>query len=484
MVLLIIHGPRGSGGPLTQSQHGPGISQLASYTSHDPIVITSDTNFTDQGWPGSGTEEDPYVISGLNITSNDTAISISQTTVYFVIRDCFISSPSTTAESGIVFHLVRHGAVEVCIISHRAIGIDLASCSDFIITNNTVTHCSTGISAWGVKQCAIGENALMENDADGLFLTDCSDCIVFGNTAAANGGTGFVLRYAIGLYLKDNMASNNIQHGFDLSYSLGFGFEMLLSENCTLQNNTATANVEDAFVLISVRNCTLIRNTASYNRCGVYLLGGASGSLVYLNTLFNNTANGYDDGAMNRWDNGTHGNYWGDYDGVGDYEVPGAAQSVDKHPVLYDLLDPEIEDQGDIEYEADTIGHFITWRVSDLHPGSYELYQNGTLIDSGAWETSTISINIDGLEVGTYSYTLLVRDLAGNVASDTVMVIVRPSSSHDIPILSSVSLLLTLVGTSIAVIFSVLIVLHRLGYRSTSAVSDYPIQDNDATRCL
>ncbi len=472
MVLLIIHGPPGSGGLLTQSQQASGVSQLASYTPHDPIVITSDTNFTDQGWPGSGTEEDPYVISGLNITSNDTAISISQTTVYFVIRDCFISSPDTMANNGIRFQRVRHGAVEGCIISHCGIGISLLDCRDITITNNTVIHCGTGISIWGAKQCTIAENTLVENNGSGLFLTDCSDCIVFGNTAAANGGTGFVLRYAVGLYLKDNMASNNTQHGFNLSYTLGFGFEHLPSENCTLENNTATANVEDGFILVSVRNCTIIRNTASYNRRGVYLLGDASGSLMYLNTLFNNTANGYDDGAMNRWDNGTHGNYWDDYDGVGDYEVPGAAQSVDQHPVLYDLLDPEIEHPGHIEYEADTTGHSITWHVSDLHPGSYELYRNGTLIDTGAWETSTISITIDGLEVGTYNYTLLVRDLAGNVASDTVMVIVHPSSSQDIPFLSPVSLLLTLVGTSVAVVFSVLIVLHRLGYRSPSAVSD------------
>ena len=42
----------------------------AAYTPHAPITITSNADFSTQGWPGSGTVDDPYVIEGLNITSD------------------------------------------------------------------------------------------------------------------------------------------------------------------------------------------------------------------------------------------------------------------------------------------------------------------------------------------------------------------------------------------------------------------------------
>jgi len=42
----------------------------AAYTSHAPITISSNADFSTQGWPGSGTVDDPYVIEGLNITSD------------------------------------------------------------------------------------------------------------------------------------------------------------------------------------------------------------------------------------------------------------------------------------------------------------------------------------------------------------------------------------------------------------------------------
>ena len=56
-------------------------------TPHDPISITSDGNFTNYGFLGTGTVEDPYVIEGLEIiTMSSTGIFITDTTKYFVNR--------------------------------------------------------------------------------------------------------------------------------------------------------------------------------------------------------------------------------------------------------------------------------------------------------------------------------------------------------------------------------------------------------------
>ncbi|MBD3157191.1 MAG: hypothetical protein GF309_00250 [Candidatus Lokiarchaeota archaeon] len=48
-----------------------------------------------------------------------------------------------------------------------------------------------------------------------------------------------------------------------------------------------------------------------------------------------------------------------------------------------------------------------------------------TLIKAGSWYGSAITFNIDGLEVGSYRYTLILYDSEGNTVKDTVCVIVK-----------------------------------------------------------
>ena len=46
---------------------GPNQVIIPSYIEHDPIDIRSNDDFETQGWPGNGTENDPYIIEGLTI---------------------------------------------------------------------------------------------------------------------------------------------------------------------------------------------------------------------------------------------------------------------------------------------------------------------------------------------------------------------------------------------------------------------------------
>jgi len=85
---------------------------------------------------------------------------------------------------------------------------------------------------------------------------------------------------------------------------------------------------------------------------------------------------------------------------------------------------PVIDSPADIQYEHLTTGNSISWTPSDTNPVSYSILRNGTLVNSGGWDGSTIFILVDWLIPGTYNFTLIVRDIGGNVASDTVMVVV------------------------------------------------------------
>ncbi|MFW9794834.1 MAG: hypothetical protein ACFFEE_11055 [Candidatus Thorarchaeota archaeon] len=85
------------------------------------------------------------------------------------------------------------------------------------------------------------------------------------------------------------------------------------------------------------------------------------------------------------------------------------------------ILGPE-----DITYEEGVVGNVIEWRALDSLPKSYNISVDGTPIREGLWNSSNeiISIEVDGLNDGTYNYTLQVTDEDNNTSSDTVFVFV------------------------------------------------------------
>ncbi|MDF1537314.1 MAG: hypothetical protein P1Q69_00195 [Candidatus Thorarchaeota archaeon] len=91
---------------------------------------------------------------------------------------------------------------------------------------------------------------------------------------------------------------------------------------------------------------------------------------------------------------------------------------------VLDVTDPTIDSPDNISYTEGETGFSITWTPFDAFPASYEILRNGTSLRAGQWNTTseTITISVDGLEAGTYNYTIVVTDLAGNFLSDTVLV--------------------------------------------------------------
>jgi hypothetical protein len=104
--------------------------------------------------------------------------------------------------------------------------------------------------------------------------------------------------------------------------------------------------------------------------------------------------------------------------------------------IVYDGTYPTIDSPADVPYDEGTPGNSISWNPSDSNPVSYMIYKDGVPVKSGAWNSSseTISISVDGLLVGTYSYVLEVTDIGSNTETDTVAVIVSDGTA---PIIDS-----------------------------------------------
>lgn len=78
----------------------------------------------------------------------------------------------------------------------------------------------------------------------------------------------------------------------------------------------------------------------------------------------------------------------------------------------------------DIEYIFGQTGYNITWIFSEDDPDTYIIYRDDVLIESGAWDGSSITIAVDGLDPGLYEFEIYVNDTNGLPNVDTVFVTV------------------------------------------------------------
>ncbi len=95
-----------------------------------------------------------------------------------------------------------------------------------------------------------------------------------------------------------------------------------------------------------------------------------------------------------------------------------------------DTTDPVVDSPIDITYEEGTTGHVISWTATDNNPGNYTIYRDGVEVDSSSWISGVpIAINVDGLTVGIYNYTINITDESNNTAIDTVLVAIEDTTA-------------------------------------------------------
>ena len=108
-------------------------------TNHGAIEIISNDNFTDYGFFGLGTELNPYLIENYNITiSEGIGISISGTTDFFVIQNCYIDA----LDHGIFMNNVEDGTAKIInnTVSYNRRGIEIEYAPGITVFNNTCLY--------------------------------------------------------------------------------------------------------------------------------------------------------------------------------------------------------------------------------------------------------------------------------------------------------------------------------------------------------
>ena len=136
-------------------------SDLSSTTEHSQIKIGSNVEFTDiaeEGWMGSGSEQDPYMIKGYDLNS----IVLKNIKHHFVIEDCTISVPRTKTAVSIKdcsnFKIVDNE------IGDATTGIDIEGACDYRISENSIDVYTTGISSLNTDKKVEFESWIVENN--------------------------------------------------------------------------------------------------------------------------------------------------------------------------------------------------------------------------------------------------------------------------------------------------------------------------------
>ncbi len=147
--------------------------ELGLYQEHEPIEISDNGDFEDQGWPGNGTPGNPYLIEGLEIRSDSTCIWISQTTVHFEIKNCIISGNNEGNLPGIHLSDLVNGTVRNCIVQDHVIGFYASHCENCNLFNNTAKgNRIVGFHVYWTRNCLMKNNtAFGESRIERLMLT-------------------------------------------------------------------------------------------------------------------------------------------------------------------------------------------------------------------------------------------------------------------------------------------------------------------------
>lgn len=248
----------GSNGGPHQSQNPARLPASILYTTHNPISITSNADFTVANGvsSGTGTASDPYIIADLDINaSTTTGIDIENTNAHFIVRNCYIHDGSS----------ISHG------FGYN--GTYLFNCANGTMENNTCTN-----DFIGIYLALSNNNTLNKNNCSngnyGIYLDSSSNDTLVNNTCGSN-------LYGNAMYLEssndDVLVNNNCSSNLD-------GIRLVSSNNNTLVNNTSNSNDFSGIELESSNNNTLSKNSMSSNfQPGIYLQGSND------NLLFNDT---------------------------------------------------------------------------------------------------------------------------------------------------------------------------------------------------
>ena len=279
-----------------------------------PIEILHNNDF--YGFPGNGSETNPYIIEDKLIKSDsEHLIEIEDTTAYFIIRNCILDG-GVSSRAGIMLENVTHGTIlNNTITDIPDDGIDIRNCSYNIIHRNTIFNCkqigihlsgytitTSGVSEYQVSiRNNITDNVIY-NCIGGMTLSSTAynivenNTIFDGSTVDSNRFNGITLLGRKDLYKKEFLSGNHlIQDNLISDFEIGIHIQEAI--NNSILNNTIHKNENVGLYAADASENNLIKwNDFIYNSPAMPKPTRPQASGRGLNNTF--THNFWDDGRL------------------------------------------------------------------------------------------------------------------------------------------------------------------------------------------
>ena len=315
---------------------------ISSMIPHEPISVSNDTELANLASSGTGLFLDPFIIEDLAIsTALGHGIHVKNTTSHFIIKNNFIDTNRVEGHFGIFLENVTSGTAILRnnTVQYSMKGIYVVNSSASIIEDNYCYwpywdnyHEASGIELYDSFNSIIYNNTCLQNKY-GIKIIFSDLTVVQSNTCSYNYGPGLMVQDSSDLLIISNIFSFNDDFFYSCAYcptTLLFGIYLSNVELTDIINNEIISNGYYGI---------LIDADSSFNR-------------VYTNSFIDNFAKwesycfyvgcdgesysqAYDDGTTNLWfyEFINQGNYWNEFNELGDYLINGLAETADELPL-------------------------------------------------------------------------------------------------------------------------------------------------------
>lgn len=250
-------------------------------TSHEPIIIDNNEDFnqtaSEEGWNGTGTEDDPYLIENyeINARMSSAGIYIGNTTAYFKIQNCSLHDAVNIQEqvgNGIKFFNVSHGNIQNNLIElNYKRGVNINNSTEIILKQNIIANNHhIGLSITNSENITSYSNSYTNNTNKGISLDKTNNVELFNCDIKKNRNDG--------IYIKDTQ-NTNIQNNIIKNNSID-GINIVNSNNTNIKENNITYN-KDSGILTKNSNSAIIENNIiNFNEIGIKKLGSLEDKII------------------------------------------------------------------------------------------------------------------------------------------------------------------------------------------------------------
>ncbi len=198
-----------------------------SLTPHGPIIIQSDADFASQGWPGNGTQANPYHIANLHITVAGTCVQINNTQAHFVISNCWVERDSSPEVAiGIILTNVTNGFIANTTFTRLDSGVIIRSSEANELLNNSCSNTETGFMVFSSNTTNLINNTCIDTE-EGIYVRESNALRIYNNTC---------LNSDFGILVFDSSSTQIINN--TIKNSRFFGCEIYPVNDNILANNS------------------------------------------------------------------------------------------------------------------------------------------------------------------------------------------------------------------------------------------------------